>query len=161
MPTHVSARTITPLAGLDSPGNVPGEFSAELQFPGDVSAAFYCSFLTENQQTAMLSGDAGYITVNDFVLPFYDAEAVWQESSHVLEIDNCRWNFRRHTRTRAVAEYASGEPNSQEVTMVRRMAQGAIDGQLDPRYPELTLKTQRILDACLRSDIAGGVRVEI
>lgn len=161
MPTHVSARTITPLAGVKSRGQVPGEFSAELQFPGDVSAAFYCSFLTENQQTAMLSGDAGYITVNDFVLPFYDAEAVWQENSHVLEIDNCRWNFQRHTKTRAVAEYASGEPNSAEVTMVRRMAQCVIDGQLDPSYPELTLKTQRILDSCLRSDIAGGLRVEI
>jgi predicted dehydrogenase len=161
MPTHVSARTITPLAGVNSRGKVPGEFSAELQFPGDVSAAFYCSFLTENQQTATLSGDTGYITVNDFVLPFYDAEAVWQESSHVLEIDNCRWNFRRHTETRAIPEYASGEPNSQEVTMVKRMAQCVIDGQLDPLFPELALKTQRILDACLRSDIAGGQKVEI
>ena len=76
MPTHVSARTITTLSGDDSEGDVPGEFSAELLFPGGVSANFYCSFLTENQQTATVSGDAGYLTVNDFVLPFYDAEAV-------------------------------------------------------------------------------------
>ncbi len=161
MPTHVSARTITSLSGENSEGEVPGEFSAELRFPNGVSAAFYCSFLTENQQTAILSGDAGYLTVNDFVLPYYDAEAVWQESSHVLEIDNCRWNFRRHTKQQAIPEYASGEPNSQEVTMVRRLAQCAIDGHLDPLYPELTLKTQQILDACRRSDVAGGQTIEI
>ena len=96
MPTHVSARTITPLSGDASEGQVPGEFSAELQFPDDVSASLYCSFLTSHQQTALISGDDGYINLSDFVLPFYDAEAVWQENKHVLEIDNCRWNFGRH-----------------------------------------------------------------
>lgn len=80
-PTHVSARTITALSGTDSQGEVPGEFSAELQLADGLSAAFYCSFLTENQQTAILSGDRGYITVNDFVLPFYDAEASWTQHS--------------------------------------------------------------------------------
>ena len=92
-PTHVSARTITPLSGKQSAGEVPGEFSAEMQFADGLSAAFYCSFLTGNQQTALLSGDDGYITVNDFVLPFYDAEATWTNHRHALEIDNCRWNF--------------------------------------------------------------------
>ncbi len=161
MPTHVTARTITPLSGDASSGEVPGEFSAELQFPDGVSAAFYCSFLTSNQQTALVSGEEGYIAVEDFVLPFYDAEAVWRESAHVLEIDNCRWNFRRHTQRKAIHEYPGGEPNSQEVAMVRRMAQCVIDGQLDPSYPQLTLKTQRILDACRRSDISGGQKIEL
>lgn len=161
MPTSVRARTITPLKGDGSEGEVPGEFSAELQFPGGVSAALYCSFLTANQQTAAISGDSGYITVNDFVLPYYDAEAVWHESHHALEIDNCRWNFNRHTQQQAVAEYASGEANSQEVVMVRRFNQIAMDRQLDPLYPDLTIKTQRILDACRRSDISGGQVIEL
>ncbi len=161
MPTHLSARTIASLSGNQSEGDVPGEFSAELQFPNDVSAAFYCSFLTGNQQTATLSGENGYITVNDFVLPFYDSEAVWSEHSHVLEIDNCRWNFGRRSHQRSVSEYASGEPNAQEVTMVRKLANCAIGGQLDPLYPELTIKTQRILDACRRSDVSGGQMIEV
>ena len=160
-PTHVSARTITALRGNESAGEVPGEFSAEMQFADGLSAAFYCSFLTSNQQTALLSGDDGYITVNDFVLPFYDAEASWTHHGHVLEIDNCRWNFRRHSSRKAVVEYASGEPNAAEVTMVRRLAQSAIDQQLDSRYPELTIKTQRILDACRRSDAAGGQMIAL
>jgi hypothetical protein len=45
--------------------------------------------------------------------------------------------------------------------MVRRLAECAIDGQLDPLYPELTLKTQRILDACRRSDAAGGEMIAL
>lgn len=161
LPTHLSARTITPLQGADSSGEVPGEFSAELQFEDGLSAAFYCSFLTSNQQTVLLSGDDGYITVDDFVLPFYDAEASWVQHNHILEIDNCRWNFRRHSNRRAVAEYASGEANAAEVAMVRRLAQCAISGQLDPLYPELTIKTQRILDACRRSDAVGGEMISL
>ena len=69
----------------------------------------------------------------------------WSESAHVLEIDNCRWNFRRHTQSRAVHEYASGEANSSEVRMVRRLGQCVLENELDPHYPELALKTQRIL----------------
>lgn len=161
MPTHVSARTITALQGKDSEGEVPGEFSAELQFPDGLSAGFYCSFLTSNQQTVLLSGTEGYLTVDDFVLPFYDAEAAWTAHEHILEIDNCRWNFRRHSDRTAVTEYASGEPNSSEVNMVRTFADCVLEKQLDARYSELTLKTQKILDACRRSDVANGAKIEL
>ena len=161
LPTHVSARTITPLQGTESEGTVPGEFSAELQFPGGVSATFYCSFLTENQQTVFLSGDRGYLSVDDFVLPFYDAEASWSTHQHVLEIDNCRWNFRRQSHRKAVHEYPSGEANSSEVNMVRRLGEIHLSGQLDPHYPDLALKTQRVLDACRRSDAEGGKMISL
>lgn len=161
MPTQVSARTLSWLSGTDSEGEVPGEFSAELQFPDGVSAAFYCSFLSVNQQTVLLSGDRGYLSVDDFVLPFYDAEASWGEHQHVLEIDNCRWNFRRHTARKAIAEYPSGEQNAAEVNMVRRFAECVLSRRLDPLYPDLACKTQRILDACRRSDAAGGVSVTL
>jgi predicted dehydrogenase len=161
LPTHVSARTLSWLSGENSDGEVPGEFSAELQFADGLSAAFYCSFLTENQQTALLSGDKGYLTIDDFVLPFYDAEASWTNHQHVLEIDNCRWNFRRHSQRRAIAEYPSGEANAAEVNMVRRLAECALSGTRDPLYPELAWKTQRILDACRRSDAAGGAAVAL
>ncbi|MCH1494423.1 MAG: Gfo/Idh/MocA family oxidoreductase [Rubripirellula sp.] len=161
MPTKLSARTLTWLAGTESEGEVPGEFSAELHFPNDVTASFYCSFLTVNQQTAMVSGDRGYLSVDDFVLPFYDAEASWNQHHHVLDIDNCRWNFRRHSDRNAVAEYPSGERNAAEVNMVRRFADCVLSGKIDPFYPDLTLKTQRIIDACRRSDAEGGALIEV
>ena len=83
------------------------------------------------------------------------------EHQHVLEIDNCRWNFRRHSRRQAIAEYASGEPNAAEVNMVRTFGQCVIDGNLDPSYAELAIKTQRILDACRKSDASNGQMVEV
>jgi hypothetical protein len=117
--------------------------------------------LTENQQTVLLSGDKGYLTVDDFVLPFYDAEASWATHQHVLEIDNCRWNFRRHSTRKAVPEYASGEANSSEVKMVRRLGEIHLSKQLDPLYPDLALKTQKILDACRRSDAENGAMISL
>lgn len=161
LPTHVAARTLTPLQGETSEGQVPGEFAADLFFSDGISATFYCSFLTSNQQTAILSGDSGYVTLDDFVLPFYGNEVVWTEHAHPLEVINCRWNFGRHRERRSVAEYAAGEANSQEVQMVRRLAESARTGELDPRFPDIALKTQQVLDACRRSDAAGGAKVPL
>ncbi|MGC6441795.1 MAG: gfo/Idh/MocA family oxidoreductase, partial [Rubripirellula sp.] len=98
---------------------------------------------------------------DDFVLPFYDAEASWNQHQHILDIDNCRWNFRRHSDRNAVAEYPSGERNAAEVNMVRRFADCVLSGKVDPFYPDLTLKTQRIIDACRRSDAEGGALIEL
>ncbi len=161
LPTRISARTITALRGADSDDEVPGEFSAEMQFQDGLSASFFCSFLTSNSQQVVVSGDNGYLTMDDFVLPMYDAEAVWKEHRHVLDIENCKWNFRRHDTKHAIHEFPGGEPNSQEVNMVRRMNDIAISGKLEPIYTELTIKTQTILDACRRSDAADGAWITI
>ncbi|TWU05529.1 Gfo/Idh/MocA family protein [Stieleria varia] len=160
MPTSVSARTLTPLQGENSPHCVPGEMSGELIFPDGVSAGFYCSFLTENHQRVSVSGDKGYIAIEDFVLPFYDSMAHWTTSSNTLEIDNCRWNFRRETVAHSIPEYASGEANSQEVKMLRTFNDLVLSGKRDPLYPELAIKTQRILDACRKSDVSDGRPVQ-
>ncbi len=161
MPVSVVAHTHKSLQGRGSPESVPAEVSGELFFESDVSAHFFCSFLVENQQFAFLSGRGGYIAVDDFVLPFYDAEVTWSRHNHVLEIDNCRWNMRRHASRRAVVEYASGEANSQEVRMIQCMNRIVLSGVLEPHWPEIALKTQRLMDACRRSADAGGERVEV
>ncbi len=161
MPTHVRGQSLIGLRGGESAGEVPGEFSGEMRFASGVNASFFCSFLAGGQQTATVSGERGYLTVEDFVLPFYGAESSWREHQHNLSIDNCRWNFAQHTRRHAVPEFASGEPNSQEVNMVRRLANAALSEPIDPFYPELTIKTQRILDACRLSDSDGGTLVAV
>lgn len=161
MPTVVVARTLQSLRGEHSPGEVPGEFSAELLFDGNVSANFFCSFLVEHQQLSSISGQRGHITLDDFVLPFYDAELAWHQHRHVLEIDNCRWNMRRHSQRCAVTEYASGERNAAEVKMITAMNQAVLTGRLDPYWPEIALKTQQVLEACRRSADQGGRPVEL
>lgn len=161
LPLWVTARTLTPLRGAGSPADVPGEFSGELFFAGGVTANFYCSFLVENQQVSIISGERGYVRVDDFVLPFYGAELDWCESRHVLQIDNCRWNMRRHDRRGAVVEYASGEPDAQEVRMVETFNRCVVDGQLDPQWPRIALQTQRVMDACRASAASDGRRVDL
>ncbi len=165
MPNTVTARSLKSLGqekqadGTLSAG-VPGTFSAEMTFDDGVSAAFYCSFLSANQQTALISGDRGYLTLDDFVLPLYGARSEWELHRHDLQIDNCQWNFARKTTGMAVDEYASGQPDSQEVNMVRRLAEIALSGRLSEHYAELSLKTQLVLDACRRSDAHGGKSVQ-
>ena len=45
--------------------------------------------------------------------------------------------------------------------MVRRFAECVNSGELDSFYPDLTLKTQRLIDACRRSDAEGGALIDI
>src|SRR2546427_3414809 len=74
MPDAVTGRMLAEHAGPDGGAAVPMEFSGELFFPGGASASFYCSFRTENQQWAMVSGTEGYLLVPDFVIPFHGSE---------------------------------------------------------------------------------------
>lgn len=161
LPESVIGRKLTSLRGEGSAVDVPGEFSGELFFAGGVTASFFCSFLAENQQISILSGERGYVLVDDFVLPFYDAELAWHESRHVLEIDNCRWNMRRHTSRESIFEYASGEPNAQEVRMIETFNRCVVDGKVDPHWPQISLLTQRVMDACRASADAGGLRIDL
>ena len=56
VPRAVTGRLLNASGRSDSPKPVPTEFSGEVLFDGDVSASYYCSFLTEHQQFAHLSG---------------------------------------------------------------------------------------------------------
>lgn len=152
LPTAVSGRT---LVALDE-GRVPGEFQGEMQFADGVSAGLFCSFACVNQQTATLTGDRGYVTIDDFVLPFVDAESKWQRHNHDLKINNCRWDFGRHTTSLAVRESASGQPDSQEVRMFRHFAAAVLHGKPATRAADIAVKTQRVLDALRRSAVEDG-----
>ncbi|EMI52738.1 Gfo/Idh/MocA family protein [Rhodopirellula sallentina] len=157
LPTAVSGRAITSYEG----GNVPAEFQGELKFDDDLSAGFFCSFRCVNQQTATITGDLGYVTVDDFVLPFVDAESKWQLHQHELQVDNCRWNFGRHSVGDAVREHASGEADSQEVRMIRSFGESVLSGTPDARAADIAMKTQRVLDALRRSDAEKGAWVTL
>jgi predicted dehydrogenase len=155
-PIQVSGRTITPIAREGSDDWVPGEFVGELVFEGGTTAGFFCSFFTENQQLATLSGEGGYLTIDDFVLPLYDSQTQWQIHRHELEIDNCRWNFRRRSESFHSDEYSGGEANAQEVEMFRTFARHVHSGVVNASLAERAVQTQRILDACRQSDARGG-----
>jgi predicted dehydrogenase len=156
MPDRIRARVLSEFGRRDSAGSVPTEFSAELIYPDGVSAQFYCSFLTELQQWVHLSGTRGYLSVPDFVLPYYGSELAFEVNQAVYHIAGCDFNMQNHTRRHAVAEYSNSMANAQETRMVARFAELAMSGKPDFSWGESTLKTQKLLDDCLdaaRSDM--------
>jgi predicted dehydrogenase len=159
MPEKVSGRILHEEGSGKTP--VPIEFSGELFFAGGVSATFYCSFRTENEQWATISGTRGSLSLDDFVLPFYGSEAAFEVNQPYFRVSGCFFHMESHPRRHAVREYSEGAPNAQEVNMIRNFSGVVTSGKLDPTWGEIALRTQRILDACLASARDGGKLVPV
>jgi predicted dehydrogenase len=152
------------LAEYRRPGDssaVPTDFSAELFFADGVSASFYCSFLAQLQQWANLAGTKGSLCVPDFVLPRHGAEVSFEASNPVFTITGCDFIVEEHTRRFAVREHSNSDENAQETNMFRRFGELALSGQPDQSWGEMALKTQQVLDACLRSARSGGCVIDL
>jgi predicted dehydrogenase len=161
MPHSVSGRLLAQHARQDSHKPVPLEFSGELFFPGGVSGSFYCSFQTENQQWANVSGTKGYLHVPDFVVPFFGCETAFDVQNAELHVYGCDFNMESHLRRPAVHEYGNGAANAQETNMIRSFAQQIASGQLDPKWGNISLITQQVLDACLQSSRQDGKLIRL
>jgi len=151
LPARVSGRLLAEAGRPDSPGKVPTEMSAELLFAGGASASLYCSFRTENQQWANVSGTRGSVHIPDFVLPFFGDETCFEVTNSVLETHGCDFDMRRRTRQVRVAEHGNSHPSSQEVALFRDFSALVVSGRCDPHWGEVALRTQRVLDAVRRS----------
>ncbi len=151
MPGTVSGRILTERKREGSPQAVPLEFSAEMVFGNSVSASFYCSFITHHQQWANVSGDHGYLHVNDFVLPYDGPEAGFDVSNATFDVDGCDFVMKDHRRHEVVREPSNSAANSMETNLFRNFAERVNSGSPDWRWVDYALKTQEILDACLKS----------
>lgn len=160
LPQQVSGRVLT-AARQEGGGDVPVEFSGELLFPGGVSATFYCSFITENQQWAAISGDKGSLHLADFVLPFFGSEAAFSISQPQFDVRGCQFNMNGRTRHFAAPEYSNNAANSQETNMIRNFAGLALGGKPDPQWAQIALQTQQVLAACLASSRQDGALVPL
>jgi predicted dehydrogenase len=156
MPTKVSGRLLTANAG-----GVPMEFGGELFWEGGVSASFYCSFNTELQQWAHVSGTKGSVAIQDFVLPYYGCESGFVADRPVFNVRGTSYHWESHPRRFAVTEYSDGTPDAQETNMIRTFSGLVLSGKPDMTWGEIALKTQLVLDACLRSARAGGAIVPV
>jgi predicted dehydrogenase len=161
MPQKVHGRILSTLQGTTSPQSVPGEFSAELVFPSGVSASFYCSFVTENQQWVHASGSRGYLRVNDFVLPFRGAEVDAVSGQDIFDVQNCSFHMENHLHRHSVREYDAGHSTAQEVRLFRSFSEIVVSGQLSDVWPDWTLKTQQVLDACFQSAASNGATITL
>ncbi|MCI0704508.1 MAG: Gfo/Idh/MocA family oxidoreductase [Planctomycetia bacterium] len=156
MPTKVSGRLLTEHAS-----GVPLEFSGELFWPNGVSSSYYCSFNTELQQWAHISGTKGSIAVRDFVLPYYGCESEFVADRPVFNVKGTSYHWESHPKRFAVNEYSDGAPDAQETNMIRTFSNLVLSGKPDPMWGDIALKTQVVLDACLRSARSDGGMVTL
>jgi predicted dehydrogenase len=155
MPTEVTARCLAEEGAPGSPEKVPFEMSGEMLFPGGVSASFYCSFRTANEQWATVSGSKGLVHVPDFVLPFFGDEIRFEVTNSVFAVVGSDFDMQRRSRTVVVPEYGNSHPTAQEVSLFRTFSDLVLGGRPDPRWGEMALKTQIVVDACARSAREG------
>ena len=151
MPRSIRATMLSTGQRSDSPSQVPTELSAEMRFDDGVSAQFYCSFLTENQQWANIGGDQGFLVVRDFVLPFYGNEMTFEVNRAAYHVDGCDFIMERHTRQHVIEEYANNAAGAQEVNMIQCLSKLAMSDSIDPHWGRISIQTQQVLDGCLQS----------
>lgn len=161
MPRRVSARMLSQSHRPDSKLDVPMEFSAELFFDGGVSAAFYNSFLTENQQWGIIAGSKGFAQVTDYVLPFVGCEAAFTVHKAAFHVDGCDYSMEEHTRRHSVYEYSNNAPSAQESNLFRNFSELVLRGKPDEFWADIALKTQQVMDACLTSAWQDGKTIEL
>lgn len=135
---------------------VPISLSAEMDFSGGVTASFYCSFEAEHQQWVNIGGTKGHIAIRDFVLPYHGAELSFDVEQAHFETEVCHFHMERHSRRVAVREYSDSHETAQETKLFRTFGNLVLSGRRDPHWPDIALKTQIVLDACLESARGGG-----
>lgn len=157
-PTAVTGRMLAASRAPGSPADVPMEFSGEILFKDApaVSASFFCSFLTEHQQWAHVSGSRASLRIDDFVLPTFGCEVAFTRSQPTFVVDGCDFRMERHDRRIAVAEYSNGHPTAQEANLFRDFSDLILSGRRDERWPRRSLAVQQVMMACLQSAADGG-----
>jgi predicted dehydrogenase len=161
VPRAVTGRMLNSSGRGDSPSPVSTEFSGEILFDGDVSASYYCSFLTEHQQFAHLSGSKGSLRIDDFVLPFYGNRVGHLLSSPNFDCDVCDFRMERRDTRVVTEEYSSSHSSAQEAKLFRTFSNLVLGGKPDSHWPDVTRLTQRVMLACLESSQKGGSEVSL
>jgi predicted dehydrogenase len=155
MPRAVSARLIAS-AGREASRPVPIDLSAELLFDNEVSAGLSCSFTTGLQQWAIVSGTGGQLTVADFVNPRAGGELEFDVVESKGGGDALNPRLEMDSRRFLVPEHGDCHPTAQETRMFRDFGEQIRLGTLNAEWPEISLKTQRVVDQCYSSAVSAA-----
>lgn len=151
MPKSVTGRLLAQTGARKDAPPVPSEFSGELFFESGVSSGFYCSFQTHDEQWAIINGAKGYLRLSDFVVPFFGSEVAFDLNNTELKVTGCEFSMEPHERRIAIPEYSNSHATAQETNLFRNFAAQVLLGTLNDRWPEIALKTQRVMHACFES----------
>ncbi|MCR9202519.1 MAG: gfo/Idh/MocA family oxidoreductase, partial [Planctomycetaceae bacterium] len=90
------------------------------------------------------------------VLPYFGSSISFDVANHDFVSAGCFFNMEKGLRTESVSEYSNNHQNAQETKLFRNFAALVLSGNIDSHWPEITLKTQRVMDAALSSAQNGG-----
>jgi predicted dehydrogenase len=161
LPSHVTGRTLSDFQQHAGEFPVPTEFSGELFFEDGITSSFYCSFLSETEQWAMVSGERGFLQMADFVLPFSGTQISFVTGKPEFLIRGCDFEMQPGTRRWDVTEDSHGTPTAQETLLFQHFANEVLSGKHNPLWPDIALKTQQVMDACRESARADGGPVKL
>lgn len=156
LPTQVTGRLLAQQGRTDSPQPVPTEFSGELLFKGGASSDFFCSFHSAHDQRAGVEGTKGYLHLSDFVLPFAGKEIAFEVVQSEFVVKGSDFQMQPQARRIAIPEHSHGQPQAQETQLFRKFGELVLSGNPDPFWGDVALKTQQVVDACLKSALNGG-----
>jgi predicted dehydrogenase len=139
MPREISARILSEKRASKNLKLVPTDFSAELIFDGNVSAAFYCSFIAEYQNWVHVSGTTGSLVVPDFTKPNDNHEPGFELNQKEVRVKCCKCR----------GKHSDSMEFSQQTYMIRNFANQIRSGKLNKDWPMWALKTQKVVDGCL------------
>ena len=149
LPHTVTGNILSQSAATGGRVPSPTEFSGELFFDGGVSAGFYCSFVAQFQQWVVVSGDKGYLRLPDFV-------HVRHEPAFEVNGTEVRVKVTGAVRRPPSADpLEMGHATAQDTFMWRNYAKQVVSGKLNKDWPMWSLKTQIVLDACLKAGRTG------
>ena len=150
LPQTVTGKILTQSPATAGRTPTPAEFSGELFFADGVSSTFYSSFLTGRQQWVMVSGQAGWLRLPDFVHPLNSYEPEFEVNEKFVAVASdvkC---------PPGMDPIISGHATAQDSLMWQNFANQIFSGKLNDHWPEWALKTQIVLDACHEAARCGS-----
>ncbi|XP_010528589.1 PREDICTED: uncharacterized oxidoreductase At4g09670 [Tarenaya hassleriana] len=129
--------------------------SASLHYAPTATATVHCSFLSHLSTELAITGSKGSIWVNDYVIPYEEDKASFEYTTGAQFVDmHVGWNVKPEKVTVECGEM------SQEVMMLTefvRLVGGIKSGvsKADRRWPEISRKTQLVIDAVKKSVDVG------
>ncbi len=154
MPDGVAGRILSQSEDLPGRSSSPTEFAATLFYPGGVTVEFYASFRAAIQQWIHISGQNGWLRVPDFIHPFDSYEPAFEVNEKFLTVTGdvkCPPNVNPMTQ---------GHATAQDARMWRSFTNQIFSGKLNADWPMWALKTQKVMDACLKSARANSAVIE-
>ena len=148
-PCKVSGRILTERNGGPDGVSGPLEFSGELLFADGVSAGFYCSFTAPDQRWVNVTGARGSLRMDDFIHPFNPQTLTYQLNDTMVPVPV----------PHLVSPAGQVLVQKQDVNMFRNFANQVRSGSLNAEWPQWTLRTQLVQDACLQSARNHGIAV--